>query len=359
MEKMINNSIDKFHQIYLPFDTYKITDRKKLVASITNRIKDGRIDFPYKKYFVEDPAKIFKTLIKHQMTYDKNPAPPYDPLIASDEYGTMITLDEDYKIDLLSDIYQEDNRIKANKKGRISPIEDWKKTSGKMVIEEIIKNKMDINPENLREVLYKIRGNSLECTQFKPTIAKELYNSFNSVNVLDFSSGWGDRLIGAIASKTVESYLGFDPNQSLKKGHNEIIEELCPLNGKDPTKFKIEYIGFENADLTGKKFDTVFTSPPFFDFETYSNDDEQSIKLHPTFNSWLKGFLFKSIDKCWEVLEKDGIFSIYIGDTPGSNPVIPMYNYINKFKDSKFLGSTCYAQRVNAMRRYIFIWKKN
>ena len=33
-------------------------------------------------------------------------------------------------------------------------------------------------------------------SQFKPSIAKAFYDYFGSVNVLDFSAGWGDRLAG-------------------------------------------------------------------------------------------------------------------------------------------------------------------
>ena len=364
MDKLLNKYIDNNKQLYLPFDEYKKMDKYKLVTTIIKKIKDKKIDFPYKKYFVDDPNIIFKLLINHKMTYDTNEAPPFDEVFNSDKYGTMLILDEDYKIDLLSDIFQENIRIRANKKNKASPLQDWINRSSKIVIENIIKNKYDINPENLREKLYELKGNQLECTQFKPTVAKELYNSFNSINVLDFSAGWGDRLLGAIASKSVESYTAFDPNKALKKGHDSMISTFCPLNKKKPENFKIEYIGFENANLNDKKFDTIFTSPPFFDFEVYSQDKDQSILLHPTFISWIKDFLFKSIDKCWDVLTENGIFSIYIGDTPGSNPTIPMNIYIHeKFKDSEYLGSTCYAQLGKnnhiGKRRYIFIWKKN
>jgi hypothetical protein len=39
------------------------------------------------------------------------------------------------------------------------------------------------------------------CSQFKPNVAKALYDFVGAKNVLDFSAGWGDRLCGFMASE--------------------------------------------------------------------------------------------------------------------------------------------------------------
>ena len=36
------------------------------------------------------------------------------------------------------------------------------------------------------------------CIQFKPNVVKVLYDKLGSENILDFSNGWGDRLISSI-----------------------------------------------------------------------------------------------------------------------------------------------------------------
>ena len=38
------------------------------------------------------------------------------------------------------------------------------------------------------------------CSQFKPNVAKVLYDKLNSESILDFSAGWGDRIAGFYAS---------------------------------------------------------------------------------------------------------------------------------------------------------------
>jgi hypothetical protein len=45
-------------------------------------------------------------------------------------------------------------------------------------------------------------------SQFKPSIAKALYDYFKSENVLDFSAGWGDRLAGFYRKERLEAQLG-------------------------------------------------------------------------------------------------------------------------------------------------------
>jgi glycosyltransferase involved in cell wall biosynthesis len=49
-------------------------------------------------------------------------------------------------------------------------------------------------------------------TQFKPSVAKALYEKHDAVNVLDTSCGWGDRLAGFYATPSTKLYVGCDPN---------------------------------------------------------------------------------------------------------------------------------------------------
>ena len=115
---------------------------------------------------------------------------------------------------------------------------------------------------------------------FKPTLARsillELASSLGkrieSCDVLDFSAGWGDRLIGAL-SCPVRSYTATDPNVSLKEGHGKIIEELGAQKklGKispDLSLYRIIYEPFQTANLPSEpSFDIIFSSPPYFNFE--------------------------------------------------------------------------------------------
>jgi len=51
------------------------------------------------------------------------------------------------------------------------------------------------------------------CSQFKPNVAKAIYDMFKAETILDFSAGWGDRLAGFYASDYGKHYVGIDPRK--------------------------------------------------------------------------------------------------------------------------------------------------
>jgi len=144
--------------------------------------------------------------------------------------------------------------------------------------------------------------------QFKPTLAKAMYNFFGAKRVLDFSMGWGDRLVGFLASDA-ESYIGIDPNTKLHEPYRQ-IEAYC--NTSKRTRFICSPA--EDADLSDVKVDFVFTSPPYFDTEKYSQEETQSWKRYPETDDWLNGFLYPTLKKCWDVLEDGGRICVNISD---------------------------------------------
>ena len=74
------------------------------------------------------------------------------------------------------------------------------------------------------------------CSQFKPNVAKILYDKLGSKNILDFSAGWGDRLAGFYGSESGEYYLGIDP----RKENHPIYNEQKDFYEKHRTLFEVE-----------------------------------------------------------------------------------------------------------------------
>lgn len=115
---------------------------------------------------------------------------------------------------------------------------------------------------------------------FKPSVAKFFYDKFQAKNVLDISAGFGQRMVGACATKSIESYTGLDP-------WNETISALTDI--KDFLSFSnkeisLHQIGSENF-LSEKRFDFCFSSPPFFNKEIYCADGSQA------YSNGLEGFM--------------------------------------------------------------------
>ena len=155
-------------------------------------------------------------------------------------------------------------------------------------------------------------------SQFKPSIAKAFYDYFGSVNVLDFSAGWGDRLAGFYCGETTKSYVGIDPNTLNHPNYKKQIEFYEKHRTIFEEEKKVDFIcsPAEDVDFTEYKehFDTVFTSPPYFNVEKYSDEDTQSYIRYKDIDSWNKNFLHKTLGKIIPTLKKDGLLAINIAD---------------------------------------------
>ena len=75
-------------------------------------------------------------------------------------------------------------------------------------------------------------------TQFKPVVAKTIYDMTKANTVLDTSCGWGDRLAGKSFASNATEYYGCDPNPNTYKQYMKQIEEYSKFF---PNK-KLRYI---------------------------------------------------------------------------------------------------------------------
>ena len=187
------------------------------------------------------------------------------------------------------------------------------------------------------------------CSQFKPNVAKAIYDRYKCKNVLDFSAGWGDRLAGFYASDYGEFFVGIDP----RKENHPIYEEQAEFYKKHSTFFendkRHELIcePAEDSDLSKYEgmMDIVFTSPPYFNVERYSHDDTQSWVRYKNIDLWNKNFLQTAVNNVWKTLRKGGILMVNISDVNASSGgkkdwlkiCDPMNDYIKTFDDSEYV----------------------
>lgn len=101
----------------------------------------------------------------------------------------------------------------------------------------------------------------------RPASAIQMYKKYKATSVLDFTAGWGARMIAAMALDI--DYIGIDSNQSLKPGYDKIINLLKPY-----TKSKVKMVWKEAQKVNIAKlpkYDYVFTSPPYEYLEVYEH----------------------------------------------------------------------------------------
>jgi hypothetical protein len=156
------------------------------------------------------------------------------------------------------------------------------------------------------------------CAQFKPNVAKALYDYLEVENVLDFSAGWGDRLAGFYASETAKHYVGIDP----RKENHPIYQKQADWYENYRTFFEVEKkaefhcAAAEDFDFSQYEnhFDIVFTSPPYFNVERYSYDETQSWVRYKSIDAWNELFLHKVIHNLWPTIRTGGYLAVNIAD---------------------------------------------
>jgi hypothetical protein len=204
----------------------------------------------------------------------------------------------------------------------------------------------------LEKVLLRVDLNTLRmattlrkyvASQFKPAIAKAFYDYFKSENVLDFSAGWGDRLAGFYTGETTKHYVGIDPNSNNHPGYKKQVE----FYEKHSTFFEqgreVEFIDSAAEDVDYSKyenfFDTIFTSPPYFNTEKYTEDDTQSWVRYKKIDDWNVKFLHTTLEKLIPTLKSEGILAVNIADVFNApiNDYVDITNPMNDFLQSKGL----------------------
>jgi DNA-directed RNA polymerase beta' subunit len=175
------------------------------------------------------------------------------------------------EIDSLNDHFVEQKRILSREEGYDSPSEAWKKISSGNPVKEVSKR---------RQLVYSL---SRGCDNFNPIFACMIYGQ--SKRILDISSGWGDRLIGAFASPSVELYRGWSGNPELTESYSQIGKACQSLTSKN-LDWKIETSHFEDqvdhfgigGDMVGY-FDTVIASPTC-NLTKYSEEENWYLKYY-------------------------------------------------------------------------------
>jgi hypothetical protein len=321
-----------------------MTKKRSLVpnASRTRKRKSGVPPWPYYKDSITGPelkrrlsemkALSFKISNEpRQPIAIKRKTEDIVPLTFNGRYVTFI--DDDYlQYDVLPLIYSEPELLKCEFRGQPSAMEVYKQRGS------YLWSQYD-GHEDYREYLFQ---NIKTCNNFRPTLSMQVYEFLgNARSVLDFSAGWGDRLFAACV--TGRTYLGIDPNMGNRGIYDAIIK-----NHGDPEKQRVISYGAEYvpsavlskhmSDLGIASVDLVFTSPPFYDYETYAGTAQSSMGYSDA-PHWLVYWLGHVVYKYAAYLKPGGYLGLYLQDTGPHTYVEPLTFMIKSYP--KAFGLTC------------------
>jgi len=237
------------------------------------------------------------------------------------------------------DKYFWDYRVKT-KTGKWSKYSAWNNPEQRA---KIMKSWRTLYPKSSKPTAGEIQGTLNmrygSVNQFKPATAKYIYNKFKPTRILDFSAGWGGRMLGAMVLGI--DYIGIDSNKRLSVPYKNVISKF---GGK--SNVRMIFKKAEDVDVSNMNYDMVFTSPPYGMLEQY-----EGMKNYDNFN---EQFLKPVIEKTYKHLKKGGT---YILNIPAD-----IYKYVKTIlgsATSKILLKK--AQRTGAgggYKEYIYIWKK-
>lgn len=180
----------------------------------------------------------------------------------------------------------------------------------KKTVQYAIKHNNSIWTENRIRQNAKVYLSKQSVSNFRPTVAKYIYNTYgNNGKVFDPCAGWGGRFLGYLASDCIE-YVCCDPSINTYKGLLK-LQELYEYTDK---KSIINNVCAEDYYYKDDYFDLVFTSPPYFNTEHYSNEDSQSYVRYATYDVWRDNFLKPLIVNSYKMLKLKGYFIINIAD---------------------------------------------
>jgi len=182
---------------------------------------------------------------------------------------------------------------------------------------------------------------------FRPLIAIDIYKKFNPNTILDFTMGWGGRLVGACALN-IPKYIGIDLNTNLEEPYKNLKTFMMDLS---KTEIELYFEDAVNFDYSKLDYDMVFTSPPYYNLELYSGTKKRSKK------EWEEDFYTPIFTNTFKYLKNGGFYCLNISQK--------IYNDIAK----KILGeanelillkkSPRFKKEKENYKEYIYVWKKN
>ena len=302
--------------------------KEKFREDLAQYIADNRPKFPLKEISFEAMRQAFKGLQKQDVweyvkpleQIDKNVKEKYDDYKYNfKKYGLGI-IDAPSIHNDVSNYFHQHLRLNCSSYSFKSPLDVWYNGTAKDIWRclgpmwrgingmkpVLVEGKEELRGGRLDDKSYvsAFRLQTYIATQFKPNVAKAIYQMTNAKKVLDTSCGWGDRLAGFFASDA-EEYYGCDPNPNTYQRYQEQIASYNKLLSK-PKKVQIWRCGAEDLPYHKlPKIDVAFTSPPYFSTEQYNkggeHQEDQSWHKFNEYDKWRDDFYLPVAEKTMSV----------------------------------------------------------
>ena len=196
--------------------------KNEVKAIIIEQIQNGSIEYPIKDITEQDMINAFNALCD----YTPNDFVHSNDVFTRYPYSYSLSgdyIDEGSQFNDCSNFFHQEARWKCDSINAPSPYRTW---YTEKFLDTLLNCIWTLKFEELWKSDFRsmISLRKYIASQFKPNVAKSIYTNFNSKRVLDFSSGWGDRLAGFCATCNTELYFGIDPNHAVQDGYKKQVD---------------------------------------------------------------------------------------------------------------------------------------
>lgn len=225
----------------------------------------------------------------------------------------------------------------------------------KNLIASIKKNKPYLTEVKIGKQVFNLYCGGISI--FRPVNAAKIYDQFKPTCVLDFTMGWGGRLLGAVLMN-VPKYIGIDLNERLVEPYAKMVYHF-----KKDGRNTVAELHFKNAlehDYSQTEYDMVFTSPPFYNKETYGEKE-----LYKTKEEWDEQFYIPIFKKTWAHLKPGGFYCLNVPNYLYDRVCLSIFGEAKELielkKYSRILPKKENGKQYNVgqkYKEYIYIWQK-
>lgn len=175
--------------------------------------------------------------------------------------------------------------------------------------------------------------NASKVANFSPKTARKIYEKFCptfNATILDYSCGFGARMLGCLTSPYNYKYIGIEPNSELNEQLEKFSEWVCNslhrVNNTALYKTGSEVFHRELVNTV----DLSFSSPPYFNLEIYTDEESQSANKDTQYEDWVKYYMIPTIQNIYQYTKPGGLHLVNLKNV--NNKIPCLQNWINVCK---------------------------
>lgn len=150
---------------------------------------------------------------------------------------------------------------------------------------------------------------------FRPSAAKALVDRYCVAGgtIFDPCAGYGGRLLGALLSKARPRYIACEPSTATFTGLLHLHQWVSSFVPEVADRCEVKCSPAEDTEFP-TNVAMIFTSPPYWKREVYSDEDTQSSARYPTYEMWLENFWKVVLTKSVKALMPGGWLVVNVDD---------------------------------------------